>query len=793
MHWLSEMVDVSDIDIKEYCDRMTDTGSKVEGYETLAEEISGVVIGKVVKTERHPDADRLHICQIDVGESEPVQIITSAQNVYEGAVVPVCRIGAELPGGIHIKPTKFRGLPSDGMMCSYGELGLTEHEMPEADPEGILLLNEVMEGPFPLGEDVCSFLGLREHVVEFEITPNRPDCLSVIGLAKETGASFARPVASHKPAVKGAGDDVKKYIDVSIESPLCARYSARVVKNVKIEPSPLWLRLRLHAAGVRPINNIVDITNYVMLEYGQPMHAFDYACLEGSKIVVKEAYKGQAFTSLDDVDHTLDEGMLTIQDSKKPVALAGVMGGANSEITEKTSLVVFESASFDAAAVRIASRALGMRTESSARFEKGLDSDLTREALERACELVELLEAGDVVDGCVDVYPVPKTPVRLPLEVEKINRFLGVSLTEADMRSILETLEFTFDGQEIIVPSFRDDVRCFNDIAEEIARIYGYNKIESTPFKGAVRPGIVPPRLQYKRRVSDQLIAMGYYECCTFSFISPKQYDRIGLAAQDERRNSVVISNPLGEDTSVMRTMLLPSMLECLARNNNNHGAPAKLFEIARVYQKSSTPEELPAEPLRIALGFYGSGDFYDMKGVIETLLRGAGITAVYTACATESAFHPGRCAEITDGEGRLLGRFGQIHPHIAEGYGLGADTYAAELDFEAIFEGADFEKRFAPLPKYPVLTRDFAFVCDESLEVGRIEAIIRQTGGKRVEEITLFDIYRGAQVGEGKKSVAYSITMRAPDRTLTDEEADKTAAKITKRLYEELGITLRA
>ncbi|MCI8590192.1 MAG: phenylalanine--tRNA ligase subunit beta [Clostridiales bacterium] len=792
MHWLSEMVDVSDIDIKKYCDRMTDTGSKVEGYEILGEDVGGVVIGKVVKTERHPDADRLHICQIDVGEAAPVQIITSAQNVYEGAVVPVCRVGASLPGGIHIKPTKFRGLESYGMMCSYGELGLTEHEMPEADPEGILLLNEVVEGPFPIGEDVCSFLGLREHVVEFEITPNRPDCLSVIGLAKETGASFSRPVSYHKPVVEGAGDDVKKYLDVSVESPLCARYSARVVKNVKIEPSPLWMRLRLRAAGVRPINNIVDITNYVMLEYGQPMHAFDYSCLEGNKIVVKEAYKGQTFTSLDDVDHVLEEGMLTIQDSHKPVALAGVMGGANSEITEKTSIVVFESAAFDAASVRIASRALGMRTESSARFEKGLDAEQTLAALERACELVELLEAGQVVDGHIDVYPVPKESVRLPLEVDKINRFLGVSLTESEMRAILETLDFTFDGQEIVVPSFRDDVRCFNDIAEEIARIYGYNNIEATPFKGAVRPGVVPPRLLYKRRVIDQLIAMGYYECCTFSFISPKNYDRIGLAADDERRNSVVISNPLGEDTSVMRTMLLPSLLECLERNHNNHGAPVKLFEIARVYQKSSTPDELPKEPLRIAFGFYGGGDFYDAKGVIETLLRGAGITARYKACTGEAAFHPGRCAEITDAEGRLLGRFGQIHPHIAEGYGLGADAYAAELDFEAIFEGADFEKRFVALPKYPVLTRDFAFVCDEALEVGRIEEIIRQTGGKRVEEITLFDIYRGAQVGEGKKSVAYSITMRAPDRTLTDEEADKTAAKITKRLYEELGISLR-
>ena len=795
INWLSELVDVSDIDIKAYCDRMTDTGSKVEGYETLAGEVAGVVIGHVIKTERHPDADRLHICSLDIGEEKPVQIITSAQNVYEGAYVPVCRIGATLSGGVHIKPTKFRGLDSYGMMCSYGELGLTEHEFPDADPEGILLLNEVMQGPFPVGEDVCTFLGIRGHVVEFEITPNRPDCLSVIGLARETGASFERSVAYHTPVVHGSGDGdhIDNYLHVSIESPLCLRYSARVVKNVKIEPSPLWMRLRLHAAGVRPINNIVDITNYVMLEYGQPMHAFDYACLEDERIVVKEAHQGQPFTSLDDIDHVLGEGMLTIQDGKKPVALAGVMGGANSEIKETTRLVVFESACFDAAAVRIASRALGMRTESSGRFEKGLDCENTLAALQRACELVEQLGAGTVVDGTTDVYPNPKAPVTLPLEAERINHFLGVKLTESEMRDILQTLDFTVRGCEITVPSFRDDVRCMNDIAEEVARIYGYNRIESTPFTCAVRPGDVPARQRYRRRLSDLLIAMGFSECCTFSFISPKSYDRIGLDAADERRNSVVISNPLGEDTSVMRTTLLPSLLECLERNNNNHGQPTGLFEVARVYCKSKEADALPQEPLHLALGFYGGGDFYDLKGAVEAIMKDAGIHACFTAFSQDKTFHPGRCAQVTDEKGTVLGRLGQLHPQIAEEYGLGQDAFAAEFDFEAMQAAAEFAKKFTPLPKYPALTRDFAFVCDEALEVGRIEEIMRQTGGKRVEQIKLFDIYRGAQLGEGKKSVAFSVTMRAPDRTLTDDEADKTAAKITKRLYEELGISLRS
>ena len=793
MEWLQEFVSVSDIPTKDYCDRMTDTGSKVEGYETLSKDISNIVVAKIIKKEKHPDADRLNICQLDIGEDKPVQIITSAQNVYEGAYVPACLVGATLPDGTKIKPTKFRGVDSFGMMCSFEELGLTEHEMPGADPDGILILNEVLEGPFPIGKDICDFLGIRDDVVEFEITPNRPDCLSVIGLARETGASFDREVKYHTPVVKGSGDNIENYLDVAIESKLCSRYTARVVKNVKIKPSPLWMRMRLHAAGVRPINNIVDITNYVMLEYGQPMHAFDYKCLSGKKIVVKEAEDGQPFKSLDDIDHVLKKGMLTICDCDKAVALAGIMGGANSEIEDDTATVVFESACFDGASVRVTGRALGMRTEASGRFEKGLDCENTMGAVERACELVELLCAGEVVDGVIDVYPDKKETVTPPLDEKVINDFLGTDIPRDYMVSVLEKLDFTFDGGKIVVPSWRDDVRCMADIAEEIARIYGYNNIPSVPFAARVKPGKYNPKLAYKMRLADMLVSMGLYESCTFSFISPKAYDRAGLAPDDKRRDSVLISNPLGEDTSIMRTLLLPSVLDCLALNNNRHGTPTGLFEISRVYIKNPDPDELPDEPMKIAIAFYGKGDFYRLKGMVDAILRDGAIEAPsYAVCDDEPTFHPGRCARVSDGKGRVLGTLGQIHPSVAKGYGFDCEVYAAELDFEGLLELASFDRHYKPLPKFPALTRDFAFVCDDSLEVGAIEAVMKTAGGKNVEEIKLFDIYRGAQIGEGKKSVAFSVKMRAADRTLTDEEADKTAGKIRTLLEKQLGVTLR-
>ena len=791
--WLTDYVDVTDISNKDYCDRMTDTGSKVEGYEVLGSDVENVVVGTITKITKHENSDHLQICQVDVGEGSDIQIVTAAKNVFEGAVVPVAKAPAKLPGGVVIKTGKLRGVESQGMFCSIAELSLTTHDMPNAIEDGIFILNE-FEG-LTNGLDVKEGLLLNDDVVEFEITPNRPDCLSVIGLARETSASFDRSVKIPTPVVENAKDDdkIENYIKVDIKSELCPRYSARVVKNVKIEPSPLWLRMRLRASGVRPINNIVDITNYVMLEYGQPMHAFDYKCLDGSHIIVREATENESFKSLDNIDHTLKTGMLVIADEKKAVALAGVMGGANSEITDDTKTVVFESANFNGPSVRVTSRALGMRTESSSRFEKGIDCETVIPAVQRACELVQMLGAGEVVNGTVDVYPTPKAQRIIKLNPDKINAFLGTSLTKEYMVQVLTKLSFEIKGDDIYVPSFRDDVEGEHDIAEEIARIYGYNEIETTNVVAELTQGERTPRQQYDVKVKDTLCALGMYEINTFSFISPKYYDKICMPANDARRKSVVISNPLGEDTSVMRTTSIPSMLEVLSKNHNLKNEEVALFEVSTIYIPNEDCTKLPSEPKQIVLGMYGNCDFYDMKGAIEGLFTSCGISGYEVKARTnDPTFHPGRCAEVYLGN-VCLGIFGEIHPQVSENYSFTKRVYVAQLDFEAMFENHVSEAHYKPLPKFPALTRDFSFVCDESLEVGTIEKVIRKAGVSTLESVKLFDIYRGAQVGEGKKSVSFSISLRASDRTLNDEEADNAVKKILKTLERELGITLRA
>ena len=795
--WLTDYVDVTEVNNKDYCDRMTDTGSKVEGFEVLASDIENVVVGKITKISKHENSDPLQICMLDVGEENDIQIVTGAQNVFEGAVVPVAKAPAKLPGEITIKAGKLRGVESNGMLCSIAELGLTTHDMPTAIENGIFILNELDEAVnFTLGMDIKEALMLSDDVVEFEITPNRPDCLSVIGLARESAASFEKELTIPTPQVKGTndGDKVENYIKVDIESSLCKRYAARVVKNVKIEPSPMWLRMRLRASGVRPINNIVDITNYVMLEYGQPMHAFDYKCLDGSHIIVREAGENESFKSLDDIDHTLKSGMLVISDEKKAVALAGVMGGANSEITDDTKTVVFESANFDGPSVRVTSRALGMRTESSARFEKGIDEETVIPAIERACELVELLGAGEVTSGMIDVYPNPKKVREIPLNADRINAFLGTNIAKEEMVRILTSLTFKVENDTVYVPSYRDDVEGMQDVAEEIARIYGYNEIETTNVVASLTQGERTPRQAYDVKVKDTLCAMGLYEINTFSFISPKYYDKINLPEGDARRNSVVISNPLGEDTSVMRTTSIPSMLEVLNKNSNLKNEEAMLYEVATIYLPNEDKTKLPEEPKEISIGMYGNGvDFYDLKGVIEGLFTACGISD-YDVCAKtdDPTFHPGRCAEIYAGD-TCLGIFGEIHPLVAGNYSFNKRVYVARLDFEAMFDCHTVEAKYKPLPKFPALTRDFSFVCDEGLEVGTIEKTIKKSGVKLLESVKLFDIYRGAQVGENKKSVSFSVSLRASDRTLNDEEADSAVKKILKTLEKELGITLRA
>ncbi len=791
-NWLSDFVDVSDISVKDYCDRMTDTGSKVECFEELAEDIENVLVAKILKITPHENSDHLQICQVDIGK-EVVQIVTGAQNVFEGAIVPAAIPVAKLPGDITIKAGKLRGVESNGMLCSMGELNLTEHDMPDKEANGILILDD--EYADKIGMDIRDALLLKDTVVEFEITSNRPDCLSVIGLARESAVSFGRKMTLPSPTVKcvNDGDKIGNYLSVAIDAPdLCQRYMARVVKNVKIAPSPLWLRMRLRASGVRPINNIVDITNYVMLEYGQPMHAFDYACLDGSSIIVRRSNEKERFMSLDDQEHTLDNSMLVIADSKKAVALAGVMGGANSEIKDSTTTVVFESACFLGSSVRVTAKKNGMRTESSARFEKGLDPENCYAGLERACELVELLGAGEVVNEIIDVYPNKKAPTTLDFNPDVINSFLGTNISAEEMTKILEALEFKVDGNNLIAPSFRADIGCMNDVAEEIARIHGYNNIESSSIKGSTTQGGRTPKQKFEVDVENAMCGMGLDQIQTFSFISPKFYDKVRLPADSALRNSVVISNPLGEDTSVMRTVALPSMLEVLARNYNFNNTDVRLFEVATVYIPTEQ-DMLPNENKTLCIGMYGNCDFYTIKGVCENIMKLAAIKDhSVVACSDNASYHPGRCAKLCVGD-KVLGIMGEIHPLTLKNYDIDVPVYTAELNFDAIFDMMDPNKVYTPLPKYPATTRDFSFVCEESLEVGTIFAVAKKAGGKLVEDVSLFDIYRGPQVGENRKSVSIRVTLRAADRTLTVEEAEKSGAKILKALETELGITLRA
>ncbi len=793
LKWLADFVDIGDTDIKTYCDRMTITGSKVEGYETLGADITNVVTGKLLECTKHPDADKLTICKVDIG-TQQLQIVTGADNIFAGAVVPVALNGSTLPGGIKIKTGKLRGVVSEGMLCSHQELALTEHDMPGAPEHGILILDD----DTPIGADIKDVLMLSDSVVEFEITPNRPDCLSVIGLARETAASFDKELKLPIPAVKGAGGNINDYISVKIDDPaLCPRYTAKVVKNVKIAPSPLWLRMRLRAAGVRPINNIVDITNYVMLEYGQPMHAFDYKCLDGSKIVVRCADEGEIFKTLDSEEHKLSASMLVIADEKKPVALAGIMGGENSEITDSTATVVFESANFYGAGVRITSRALGMRTESSSRFEKGLDAENTLPAVLRACELVELLGAGDVVNGLIDVYPAPLSQTTVEFDPDRINAFLGMNISADFMKDALKKLTFELEGNVIKVPSYRSDVECMNDIAEEVIRIYGYDKIPSTKFAAETVEGKLTEKQTYTRKLNTLLRGMGIDEIQTFSFVSPKYFDKINLRRGDPARKCMTISNPLGEDTSVMRTTAIPSMLEVLA-HNNKHDKNCCLYEMAKVYiprdgvvtNTRGIPGSLPDERVKVVIGF-NNGDFYKMKGICQAIFDASGIKNLeYTPIHENPTFHPGRYC-IVSSEGKELGEFGEIHPEVCKNYDVGNALYVAVLDLEYMLSVASFKKQYKPLPKFPAINRDFSFVCEAELKAAQIEAVMKKTLSKMLESYKLFDVYTGEKLG-GKKSLSYSVCLRVADRTLTAEEADKAVGKMLKELDEQLKVKLR-
>ena len=893
--WLNEFVDVSDISDREFDEAMTLSGSKVETVTALDESLKNVVVGKILSMEKHPDSDHMWICQIDVGQAEPTQIVTGAWNIHVGDLVPVAQHKSLLPNGTKIEKGKLRGVVSNGMLCSLKELSLTaEHDYPYAvitpaallndykplDPEkpsipadikagdkvfGPVVCGKVLEceaqsygqyhttldiggataspdtacsnihvgdlvayntktdsictledlhaeqkefphciadGIFVLNEDVkpgddmAAVIGADDHVVEFEITPNRPDCLSVIGLAREASATFGRPLKLHTPEVKGCGGSIAELVDIDIEDgDLCPRYTARMVKNVKIQPSPAWMRERLRNSGVRPINNIVDITNYVMLEYGQPMHAFDFSCVEGGHIIVRTAREGETIQTLDGNQRKLTPSMLCICDENKPVCVAGVMGGANSEIVGDTAMVLFESANFNGTSVHRTAAALNMRTDASSRYEKGLDPMNTLKAVERACELVELLGAGEVAEGVMDVIAKDSNPVTVKLEPEKVNGLLGTDVSREEMVRILEALDFKVEGDTIHVPSWRSDVEHYSDIAEEVARFYGYNNIPDTLSNGlTARRGLTDIQ-QTENLLGSVCRAAGYDEIITYSFISPTYYDKIDLPKDSALRDSLKILNPLGEDTSIMRTTTLPSMLEILTRNYNYRNQDVKLYETGRVYLPGGE-DGLADERKILTLGAYGGDmDFYAMKGAIEAILQELRVKDVTfrigSGLPEELSYHPGRFAEVWSGSD-CLGWFGQIHPLVAKNYGVDAEFYCAELAMDELENAKGADPEYVPLPKFPAVTRDIAVVCDRAVTVGALEDCIRRGAKGLLKDVSLFDIYTGSGIPEGKKSVAFNLTLRSDDRSLTAQEADEDVKSILETLKAELNAVLR-
>ena len=789
--WLNEeFVDLSGVPDREFVETMTIAGQKVETYERLDAELRNVVVGRVVSITRHTNSDHMWVCQIDVGAGEPVQIVTGAQNVHEGDLVPVAQHNSWLPGGVHITKGKLRGEVSNGMLCSLKELGLTLNDFPYAIEDGIWILQEDCKP----GDDINTVIGNDDTVVDFEITNNRPDCYSILGLAREAAAAFNKPMRHHDPVVRGgAAGELSELLEVEVPAEdLCRRYTARMVRNVKISPSPKWLRQRLRANGVRPINNIVDITNYVMLEYGQPMHAFDYRYVGSGKIIVRRSEPGEALTTLDGNVRTLTPGMLVIADETKPIGLAGIMGGENSEIMDDTVDVVFESANFNGTSIRQTALALGMRTEASGKFEKNIDPLLTLPAVDRACELVELLGAGEVMDGVIDVLNDIPEPRTIELEPDRINALLGTDISEADMVEYLRRLEIPVEGHEIRVPSWRPDLVGMADIAEEVGRLFGYNNIPTTTFRGAATEGGYTEAMKLENRAGSLCRSLGYSEILTYSFVSPSIFDQIRLPEDSSLRNAMRIQNPLGEDASIMRTVALPSMLAILARNNAYHNDAVKLYELAKVYLPKPG-QILPDEPKHLVLGTYGEHeDFFKMKGEIEAFLRGMNVPeARYTAEKHDPTFHPGRCARVSVG-GVDLGCFGQIHPLVARSYGIDGEIFAAELNFTALLSLQLPEKTYTPLPKYPAVTRDIAVVCDEAVTVAALSDCIRAAGGKLLRSVELFDIYRGKGIASGSKSAAFRLTLRADDRTLTDADSDGVVSAVLAALEKELNAKLR-
>ncbi len=790
MSWFNDYTDIKDITPKEYAHALTMTGSKVEGIENMGAEIENVVTGKVLTCCDHPDSDHLHLCTVDAGTGEILDIVCGAPNVREGIIVPVALNGAKLPGGVTIKKGKIRGAISNGMLCSHEELGISEEALGYTPEYGILILPEDTQ----TGINIKDYFGINEEVVEFEITSNRPDCFSVIGLARETAATFKRPFNIPKPTYKENSENISDYLSVEVKNPeKCMRYSAKMVKNVKIGPSPKWMVTRLQAAGIRSINNIVDITNYILLEYGQPMHAFDLRDLAGNKIIVRDANDGEVIKTLDEQDRTLNSNDLVISDGEKAVAVAGVMGGFNSEVKEDTTTVIFESATFNGASVRLTAQKIGLRTEASSRYEKGLDTENTLPAAERACQLVEELGCGEVVGGTIDIIGKAYEPRIHAFRPEKINAFLGTDIPTGDMIEYLKSLEFEVNEENmtIISPSFRPDIEGEADIAEEIARIYGYDKIPVTLLSGAATRGGKSPIQKVRDTVGETLTAQGMYEIYTYTFTGPALYDKLNLPKDHRLRNSVKISNPFGDDTSMMRTTTVGSMLETLSYNFNRRSESAKLFEIGKVFIPTEAGK-LPYEPEIITMGIYGDVDFFDLKGSCEALFDALNVKGVkYIADSQNPIYHPGRCAKVII-SGKDAGTIGEIHPEVAKKFNIGTKCYVAELSLERVFKAINTNVKFAPLPKFPALTRDIAMLVDKDVPVADIEEIIVKASGKLLDTIKLFDVYEGSQIPEGKKSVAYAVSFRASDRSLTGDEVNVVFDKILRKLEGGVSAQLR-
>lgn len=801
LKWIKDLVPGLDCTAQEYMDAMTLSGSKVEGYTRLDENLEKIVVGQIKKIEKHPDADKLIICQVDIGAKEPIQIVTGAPNVREGDKVPVVLDGGRVAGGhdgsvteggIKIKKGKLRGIESNGMMCSIEELGSNRDMYPNAPVEGIYIFDDAAV----VGSDAVKVLGLDDVVVEYEITSNRVDCFSIIGIAREAAATFGKEFVPPVVNKTGNNEDVNDYIKVTVkDTDLCSRYTARVVKNIKIAPSPEWMQRRLAAQGIRPINNIVDITNYVMEEYGQPMHAYDLDKIEGKEIVVRRAEKNEKFVTLDGQERTLDDSVLMICDGKKAIGMAGIMGGENSMITDDVTTMLFEAACFDGTNIRLSGKKVGMRTDASAKFEKGLDPNLAMEAMDRACQLIEELGAGEVVGKAVDVYPVKKEGMRIPFEPEKYNRLLGTDITPETMLSYFKKIDLVYDEStgEVLVPSWRQDLECDADLAEEVARFFGYANIPMTLPSGEATTGMLPFKLRIESMAREIAEFCGFSQGMTYSFESPKVFDKLLLPEDSKLRQTVTIANPLGEDFSVMRTCSLNGMLTSLSTNYNRRNKNVRLYELGNIYLPKQVPvTELPDERMQFTLGMYGDGDFYTMKGVIEEFLYKVGMRKKpeYDPNAGKTYLHPGRQANVVY-DGAVIGYLGEVHPTVAANYNIKDRVYIAVIDMPEIVNRATFDRKYEGIAKFPAATRDISMLVPKEILAGDIEKVFDEKGGKNLESYQLFDIYEGAQIRGGYKSVAYSLVFRAKDRNLEETDISGAMTKILKAL-ENMGIELR-